>query len=74
MRWMKGERQYRIVKSNLGFQIYKKIEKNGFLSLWFLGSENKWVLNRNCAKTFYHREDALSVLQIMKAKDGKDAD
>lgn len=68
------KRDYKIVKSNLGFQIYKKLEKDGFLSIWFLWPENKRILNKSYAKTFYHKEDALSVLQVMKAKDGKDAD
>jgi hypothetical protein len=33
---MKGEREYRIVRNDLGFILYKKLEKEGFLSLWFL--------------------------------------
>lgn len=62
-------RVYRIVRCNLGYNIYKKLEKNWYISLRFLGSNNKWVLNKESAKIFYHREDALSSLVIIKAKD-----
>ena len=63
------DRQYRIIKSDLWYNIYKKLEKNGYMSLWFLWPENKWVLNKSHAKTFYHREDAESALILSKIKD-----
>lgn len=67
-------REYKIVKSNLGRQIYKKKEHDGFIQMWFLCPHDKWWLNKDYARTFYHREDALSALVIMKTKDGKDTD
>ena len=67
-------REYKIIRCDLWWNIYKKLEKNGYISLWFLGSQEKRVLNKDNARVFYHREDALSALQIMKAKDGKNAD
>ena len=66
---MKGEREYKIIRSDLWFNIYKKLEKNGYMSLWFLWPDNKWILNKNHARTFYHREDAVSALVIMKHRD-----
>ena len=66
---MKEERQYRIVKSDLWFNIYKKLDKNGFMHLWFLWPEFRWILNKNHAKTFYNKEDAESALILSKIKD-----
>ena len=62
-------REYRIIRTDLGYNIYKKLEKNGYISLRFLGSNNKRVLNKDAAKIFYHRETALSALVVIKAKD-----
>lgn len=62
-------REYRIVRCNLWYNIYKKLEKNGYISLWFLGTDDKWVLNKDYAKVFYHRESAESALILAKVKD-----
>jgi hypothetical protein len=62
-------RVYRIVRCNLGYNIYKKLEKNWYISLRFLGPNNRWVLNKDYAKIFYHRETALSALVIVKHRD-----
>ena len=67
-------REYKIVKSDLGRNIYKKREKDGKLSLWFLGGGNKRVLNKSYAKIFYHREDAVGALVVLKRKDEKKSD
>lgn len=67
-------REYKIVKSDLGWNIYKKLEKDWKLSIWFLGWDGKRILNKSYAKTFYHREDALAALVITKTKDGKNTD
>jgi hypothetical protein len=32
------------------------------------------VLRKEFARTFYHREDAVSALTLMKIKDGKKSD
>lgn len=67
-------REYRIYKSDLGYGIYKKLEKDGRLSLWFLGSNEQWTLRKDFAKTFYHRDDAAAALVIMKHKDEQKSD
>jgi hypothetical protein len=67
-------REYKIVKSDLGRNIYKKREKDWKISLRFLGWNNKRVLNKSYAKTFYHREDALAALVIVKMKNEKKSD
>lgn len=67
-------RQYKIFKTDLWFGIYKKLEKDGRISLWFLGWDNKRTLRKDHAKTFYHREDAVSALVIIKMRDGKESD
>jgi len=67
-------REYKIFKTDLWFGIYKKREIEGRISLWFLGWDGKRVLRKDFSKTFYHREDAMAALVIMKTKDGKEAD
>ena len=67
-------REYKIIRTDLWWIIYKKLEKNGYISLRFLGSQGKRVLNKDNAKIFYHRETAVSNLVVMKKKDGKDAE
>ena len=63
------KREYRIVKSDLGYNIYKKRERNWIMQLWFLHHDNKRWLKKDYARTFYHKEDALSVLIIMRRRD-----
>ena len=67
-------REYKIVKSDLGRNIYKKREKDWKISLVYLGWDNRRVLNKSYAKIFYHREDALAALVIVKRKDEKKSD
>lgn len=40
----------------------------------FLDWKDKRVLNKSYARTFYHREDAVAALVLMKTKDGKETD
>ena len=54
--------------------IYKKREKDWFISVWFLDWKNKWTLNKQYARTFYNRESAVSALVVIKIKDEKNAD
>ena len=64
-----GEREYKIVTSTLGFNIYRKkqLEWKMFNMEW-LGANLKWIKDKDFAKTFYHREDAVSALVIIKKK------
>ena len=65
---------YRIVKTDAWFNVYKKLEKDWMMYVWYLWYKNWWVLNKNDSKLFYDKEDALSALAYIKYKDGKDAD
>ena len=67
-------REYKITKSDLGWNIYKKKEEGWFISVRFLNWQWKWTLRKEFARTFYHREDAISALAVMKIKDGKESD
>lgn len=68
-------RQYKIFKTDLGFWIYKKIEReNWLISIRFLDWKDKRTLSKDHARTFYHREDAEWALIIMKHKDAKETD
>ena len=70
----KPMREYKIFKTDLWFWIYKKLEKDGRLSLWFLSWNEQWTLRKDFAKTFYHRDDATAALVIMKHKDEQKSD
>lgn len=61
---MKGKRNYRIIKSTLGYNIIKEREAE----IWFLGA-NRWVLEKRYAKTFYRQQDALNNLPLVRIKD-----
>ena len=66
-------REYKIYKTDLWYGIYKKREKDWMLSMRFLDTKGKWTLKKDYARTFFHREDAVSALSVVKVKDGKDA-
>ena len=67
-------REYKIIKSDLGWNIYKRKEENWKLSVRFLGWKDNRLLNKDYARTFYHREDAEWALVIMKHKDERKSD
>lgn len=66
--------EYKIVKSDLWYNIYKKKEKDWFLQLRFYSWKDNRTLNKSHAKTFYHKEDAISNLTLIKIKDEKRSD
>lgn len=65
-------REYKITKSWLWYNIYKKKEINWLLYVYFLGKEDEWRMWKQYAKTFYHKEDAMSHLTLARYKDGKE--
>lgn len=68
-------REYRIAKSDLGRNIYKrKIEENWLRQMRFLDWKGAWTLNKTYARTFYRKEDATDILGLMKIKDAKKSD
>ena len=67
-------REYRIAKSDLGRNIYKRKEENWLRQMRFLDWKGTWTLRKDYAKTFYHRGDAEWVLGVMKIKDAKKSD
>ena len=64
-------REYKITKSWLWYNIYKKKEINWLLYVYFLGKEDERRLWKQYARTFYHKEDAMSHLTLARYKDGK---
>lgn len=38
----------------------------------FLHANDKWGFHKSTARTFYNKDDALSALTIMRAKDGNE--
>ena len=67
-------REYKIIKSDLGWNILRRKEENWFTSIRFLNWLNKRTLNRTYARTFYHREDAIWALILIRRKNEKDSD
>ena len=67
------KRKYRIPRTDLGYNIAKKLEKEDWtMEYWFLWPNNKRILNKTYARTFYTEDDAIAVLDLMKIKDGKE--
>lgn len=67
-------REYKIAKSDLWWNIYRKLEKDWIISIRFYSWKDNWTLNKSHAKTFYHREDAISNLTLIKYKNEKKSD
>lgn len=63
MRWMK--REYKITKSNLGFNVFRELKWGGIKERLQKDSYN---LNQEYAKIFYSLDDATSALMIARAK------
>lgn len=68
---MKGW-EYRIVKSDLWWIIYKKREYKWMFNLYFLSGKWVRVSEKTLSKVFYHKEDAIAALTLAKYKDGKE--
>lgn len=67
-------REYKITKSWLWYNIYKKKEINWLLYVYFLSGNDTWRLGKQYARIFYHKEDAISHLTLARFKDGKNSD
>lgn len=61
------KREYKITKSDLGYHVYRRKEENWMIRLEWLQRDH-YTLNRDFARTFYHLDDAISNLQIARAK------
>ena len=63
--------EYKIIKSWLWYNIYKKKEEDGLLHIMYLWANDIWKIWKQYAKIFYHKEDAMSHLTLARYKDGK---
>lgn len=61
------KREYKITKSDLGYNVYRKKEEGWIISMERL-QRDTYTLNRDFARTFYNLDDAISALTIAKAK------
>ena len=62
-------REYKIIPSDLWYNIYRKRELEGWMiEVQFLNCYGRWSTYRKSARTFYNQNDALSTLVIMKSK------
>ena len=63
-------REYKITKNNIWYYITKEnSEEKRYLS-----HNNIWKSNKSYARVFYHEDEAISNLALMKYKDGKKSD
>lgn len=60
-------REYKITKSNLWYNVYRKKEEDWFIYLEWL-QKNTYTLNRDYARVFYTIEDAVNNLLIARRK------
>ena len=61
--------EYKIAKTDLGWNIYRKKQMGKLMLLQYLYANESWWPNKWLAKIFYHKESALSALAIMKRRD-----
>lgn len=61
--------EYKITKSDLWYQIYRISTDETWIVIMERLQRNSYTLNRDYARTFYHREDAESALILAKVKD-----
>ena len=66
--------EYKIYKTDLGWSIYRKKEIWKLFYMQFLNWHNNWTTNKSYARIFYHREQAVSALVIVKSKYEKESD
>ena len=59
--------EYKITKSDLGYNVYRIKEEDWIISLEWL-QKDTYTLNRNFARTFYHLNDATSALVIARKR------
>ena len=60
-------REYRITKSTLGYNVYRKSEEDWLIRMEWL-QRNTYTTNRDYARTFYTIWDAESALVLAKIK------
>ena len=60
--------EYKILKSDLGYSIYRKKEEGKLMMLQYLNWDGKWVLSRDSARVFYSESDATSAFTVVKIK------
>ena len=63
--------EYRIIKNDRWWIIYRKKEMGKLILLQYLNWHNLRSPNKSFAKTFYNKDDAADALVLIKAKDKK---
>lgn len=67
-------REYKIYKTSLWWGIYRKKQVWKMVMVQFLNWFGMRTPNKTAAKVYYHQDDALWDLSMMKVKDGKNSD
>lgn len=62
------EWEYKILKSDLWYSIYRKKEMGKLMMLQYLNWDGKWVMSRDSARVFYNENDVASALVVAKCK------
>lgn len=66
--------EYKIYKTDLWYGVYRKKNLGKIVMMQYLTWHDTWCSNKILSKTFYHREDAVSALVIMKSHEWKKSD
>jgi len=67
-------REYRIVRCDLWWNIYRKKQVWRMMMLQYLNWKWLWGTNKLLAKTFYKREDAEGALVVARHNEWKESD
>ena len=62
------EWEYKILKSDLWYSIYRKREEGKFIYVEYLNWDGKWVLSRDSARVFHTEDDVKSAFIVCRRK------
>ena len=65
---MQGNREYKILKSDLWYSIYRKREEWKLIYVEYLNWDGKWVLSRDSARVFHTEDDVMSAFTVCRRK------
>lgn len=66
--------EYKIIRNDRWWIIYRKKEMWKLLLLQYLNWHNLWSPNKTYAKTFYKKDDAVDALIVIKSHEWKNSD
>ena len=62
------EWEYKILKSDLWYSIYRKREEWKLIYVEYLNWDGKWIINRDSARVFHTEDDVKSAFIVCRRK------